>query len=106
MKHIDRHLKQYNDRQIKTEQDQYKENHKQQDQDCDLNIGDLVQFRKKEFTRVQIIGKILSISNNTIHVKTYVSFGGVDEFFLKIKEVRKYDTASYKCIDQKNRNNQ
>lgn len=59
--------------------------------DLKIEVDDLVQFRKKDLSRVQIIGKVLSITNTTYHVKTFFPFKGIDEFYLDIKEVRKYD---------------
>ena len=61
--------------------------------DLDLVVGDLVQFRKKDLSKVQIIGKILSINKNTYHVKTFFSFKSINEFYLDISEIRKYDTT-------------
>lgn len=74
--------------------------------DLALSVGDLVRFRKKELCMVQIVGKILSINENTYHVKTFFPFGGIDEFYLDIKEIKKYDTTSYSNSNQKNRNDQ
>lgn len=59
--------------------------------DLDLAVDDLVQFRKKDLSKVQIIGKILSINKNTYHVKTFCSFKSINEFYLDISEIRKYD---------------
>lgn len=61
--------------------------------DLKIEVGDLVQFRKKDLSRVQIIGKVLSITNTTYHVLTFFPFKGINEFYLDIKEVRKYDTT-------------
>tara|TARA_R100001086_G_scaffold248458_1_gene185484 strand:- start:191 stop:499 length:309 start_codon:yes stop_codon:yes gene_type:complete len=94
MKHIGSNLTEYTDRNIKTLQEQYEENKKKLSSDLDLNVDDMVIFRKKELSKVQIVGKILSISENTLHVKTFVSFQGANEFYLDIREVKKYDSAS------------
>ena len=72
--------------------------------DLALSVGDLVRFRNKELSLVQIVGKILSINRNTYHVKTFFSFRGIDEFYLDITEIKKYDTATHSNSDQKNRN--
>jgi hypothetical protein len=74
--------------------------------DLALSVGDLVRFRKKELSMVQIVGKILSIKENTYHVKTFFPFGGIDEFYLDIREVKKYDTASYSNSNKEDRDNQ
>lgn len=70
--------------------------------DLALSVGDLVRFRNKELSMVQIVGKILSIQENTYHVKTFFPFGGIDEFYLDVKEIKKYDTASYSDSNKKN----
>lgn len=95
MKHIGSNLTEYTDRDIKTLQEQYEENKKKLSSDLDLNIDDMVVFRKKELSKVQIVGKILSITENTLHVKTFVSFKGINEFYLDIGAVKKYDSASH-----------
>lgn len=59
--------------------------------DLKIEVDDLVQFRKKHLSKMQIIGKVLSINNTTYHVKTFCIFQGINEFYLDIKEVRKYD---------------
>lgn len=69
--------------------------------DLALSVGDLVRFRNKELSMVQIVGKILSIQENTYHVKTFFLFGGIDEFYLDIKEIKKYDTTSYSNSNKK-----
>ncbi len=69
--------------------------------DLSLSVGDLVRFRNKELSMVQIVGKILSIQENTYHVKTFFLFGGIDEFYLDIKEIKKYDTTSYSNSNKK-----
>ena len=69
--------------------------------DLALSVDDLVVFRKKELCMVQIVGKILSINENTYHVKTFFPFGGIDEFYLDIREIKKYDTTSYSNGNQK-----
>lgn len=94
MKHIGSNLTEYTDKNIKTIQEQYEENKKKLSIDLDLHVDDMVVFRKKELSKVQIIGKILSITENTLHVKTFVSFKGINEFYLDIGEVKKYDTVS------------
>lgn len=94
MKHIGSNLTEYTDKNIKTIQEQYEENKKKLSIDLDLRVDDMVIFRKKELSKVQIIGKILSITDNTLHVKTFVSFKGINEFYLDIGEVKKYDTVS------------
>ena len=94
MKHIGSNLTEYTDKNIKTIQEQYEENKKKLSIDLDLHVDDMVIFRKKELSKVQIIGKILSITDNTLHVKTFVSFKGINEFYLDIGEVKKYDTVS------------
>ena len=71
-----------------------------------LSVGDLVRFRKKELSMVQIVGKILSIKENTYHVKTFFPFSGIDEFYLDIKEIKKYDTTSYSNSNQEDRDDQ
>tara|TARA_R100000426_G_scaffold5227_12_gene7451 strand:+ start:354 stop:662 length:309 start_codon:yes stop_codon:yes gene_type:complete len=69
--------------------------------DLALSVDDLVVFRKKELCMVQIVGKILSINENTYHVKTFFPFGGIDEFYLDIREIKKYDTTSHSNSHQK-----
>lgn len=71
--------------------------------DLALCVGDLVRFKKKELSLVQIVGKILSINGNTYHVKTFFSFRGIDEFYLDIKEIKAYDTTSYIKSNKKDR---
>jgi hypothetical protein len=94
MKHIASNLTEYTDKNIKTLQEQYEENKKKLSSDLDLHVDDMVIFRKKELSKVQIVGKILSITENTLHVKTFVSFKGINEFYLDIGAVKKYDTVS------------
>ena len=94
MKHLSNQLTEYTDKNIKTLQEQYEENKKKLSSDLDLHVDDMVVFRRKELSKVQIIGKILSITENTLHVKTFVSFKGINEFYLDIGEVKKYDTVS------------
>lgn len=94
MKHIGSKLTEYTDRDIKTLQEQYEENKKKLSSDLDLHVNDMVIFRKKELSKLQIIGKILSITENTLHVKTFISFKGINEFYLDIGEVKKYDSTS------------
>lgn len=101
MEHISKKLTEYTDQDIKTLQEQYEENKKKLSSDLDLHVGDMVIFRKKELSKVQIVGKILSIAENTLHVKTFVSFKGISEFYLDIGEVKKYDTTSNCKHDQK-----
>ena len=101
MKHIGSNLTEYTDKNIKTIQEQYEENKKKLSIDLNLRVDDMVIFRKKELSKVQIIGKILSITENTLHVKTFVSFKGINEFFLDIGEVKKYDTVSNSQRNQK-----
>ena len=101
MKHIGSNLTEYTDKNIKTLQEQYEENKKKLSIDLDLHVDDMVVFRKKELSKVQIIGKILSITENTLHVKTFVSFKGINEFYLDIGEVKKYDTISNSQRNQK-----
>ena len=94
MKHIGSNLTEYTDKNIKTIKEQYEENKKKLSIDLDLRVDDMVIFRKKELSKVQIIGKILSITDNTLHVKTFINFKGINEFYLDIGEVKKYDTVS------------
>ncbi len=72
--------------------------------DLDLSCGDLVIFRNKELSNLQIIGKILSINCNTYHVKTFLQFDLINEFYLDITEIKKYDPTSYSYSHQKDRN--
>ena len=60
----------------------------------------------KDLSKVQIIGKILSIDKNTYHVKTFCSFNCINEFYLDISEIRKYDPTQDSNSNQKDRNNQ
>jgi hypothetical protein len=101
MKHLSNQLTEYTDRDIKTLQEQYEENKKKLSSDLNLHVDDMVIFRKKELSKVQIVGKILSITENTLHVKTFVSFKGINEFFLDSGEVKKYDTVSHSQRNQK-----
>lgn len=94
MEHISKKLTEYTDQDIKTLQEQYEENKRKLSSDLDLHVDDMVIFRKKELSKVQIIGKILSITENTLHVKTFISFKGINEFYLDIGEVKKYDPTS------------
>ena len=100
MKPISTQLTEYNDRAIKTEKEIFEENRRKLSKSLDLAVGDLVVFRKREFTRVQIVGKIQGIDKQTIFVQTFVSLKGVNEFYLDISEVKKYDSASYKHSNQ------
>jgi NMD protein affecting ribosome stability and mRNA decay len=56
--------------------------------DLALSVGDLVRFRKKELSMVQIVGKILSIKE------------------IDIREIKKYDTTSYSSSNKEDRDDQ
>ena len=94
MKPINTNLTIYTDRQIKTDRETYEENRKLQNND--LSVDDMVWFYKREFARCRIIGTILSIVDSTVHVKTLFFFDGINEFYLNLSEVRKYDPTSHR----------
>lgn len=101
MEHVSNKLTDYTDKDLKTLLEQYEENKQKLLDDLDLHVDDLVIFRKKELSKVAIVGKILSICDKTIHVKTFLSIKGIDEFYLDIQEVKPYDTTSHSKHDQK-----
>ncbi len=94
MRPVSTNLTIYNNRQIKTDKEIYEENRTIQINNETYSIGDLVSFYKSEFARVKIIGTIQSINEKSLHVKTQLFFNGINEFYLNVAEVRKYDPTS------------
>ncbi len=90
MKPISTNLRKYTDRRMKTDREIYQENRSKKTNE-QFKEGDLVVFYKRDFARLQLVGTIITITDQTALVKTNLYINNVNEFYLKVSEVKKYD---------------
>ena len=94
MKHISYEQPNYIPKTYKTPLEQVKEElAKKKEKTTSFNIGDLVVFKKRNFSKLDIVAKIIQIENNLLHVQTFMYVNGVRTFYINQSEVRKYDTT-------------
>jgi hypothetical protein len=58
-----------------------------------IEVGDLVVFKKKNFSKLDIVAKVLQIENNLLHVQTFMYVNGIRTFYINASECRKYDSV-------------
>lgn len=92
MKHISNETPDYIPTEYKTPLQQVKEDlAKKKDKPITYNVGDLVVFKKRNITRLDIVAKILQIEGNLFHVQTFMYLNGIRTFYINQSECRKYD---------------
>ena len=94
MKHITHAQPNYIPKKYKTPLEQVKEElANKKEKTTSLSVGDLVVFKKSNFSKLDIVGKILQIEKNLLHVQTFMYVNGITTFYINQSEVRKYDTT-------------